>query len=331
MDRQTPCYSSNKLRFFYYFLFLCFCVPLLTSCESRKIIVNDLDEREANEIIVYLSTKGIDATKVQSTTGTGGGGSKIVLWNISVDSEQSVEAMSYLNQVGLPRRPGQNLLGIFTGAGLVPSEMEQKIRYQAGLAAQIASTIRKIDGILDADVQISFPEEDPLNPGGEKKQKITASVYVKHSGVLDDPNSHLSTKIKRLVAASIVGLDYDNVTVIPERARFSDVPIGTLGSIAEEEKQYVSIWTLIIAKESVTRFRVIFFSFTILILLLLLSLIWLAWKVYPLLKAHGGLKQLFEIKPLHGEKKEVSTETGEEIKEEKKEEKPSTDKNVDQT
>lgn len=320
-----------------YLLLLCFCLPLLTSCESRKTIVNSLDEKEANEIIVFLSSKGIDVIKTpaKEASGGGGGGAKIQLWDISVPDTQALEAMSYLNQIGLPRRRSQNLLGIFTGAGLVPSEMEQKIRYQAGLAEQIASIIRKIDGILDAEVQISIPEEDPLNPSGEKKQKITASVYVKHNGILDDPNSHLVTKIKRLVAASVAGLDYDNVTVIGEKARFSEyMPTAGL-TTPEEEKQYVSVWSIIVAKESLTRFRVIFFSFTILILLLALILAWSFWKMFPILKSHGGIKELFQLKPVHPEKEATpkTTEEKEAPKEAKTEKEKSTtaDKDIDQT
>lgn len=187
--------------------------------------MNNLDEREANEIIVFLSTKGIPATKVQAASEGGAGPGKAVMWNIVVDSDQANEAMGLLNQVGLPRRRSENLLGIFSNVGLVPSGMQEKIRYQAGLAEQIASTIRKIDGVLDADVQISFPEEDPLNPNANK-QKITASVYVKHNGILDDPNAHLTSRIKRLVSGSINGLDYDNVTVIGDRARYSESTIG---------------------------------------------------------------------------------------------------------
>jgi len=329
---------SNISKIFYYILIVAFCLPLLTSCESRKIIVNGLDEREANEILVFLSNKNIDAIKVQSApTGTGGG-AKIVLWDISVNSTQALDAMAYLNQAGLPRRRSQNLLNIFTGAGLVPSEMEQKIRYQAGLAEQIASTIRKIDGVLDAEIQISFPEEDPLNPT-EKKQKITASVYIKHNGVLDDPNSHLTTKIKRLVAASVPGLDYDNVTVIGERARFSEFSLSPSASASETDKQYVSIWGLVIAKESVTRFRIVFFSFTILILFFALSLIWISWKMYPMLKEHGGIRELFQLKPVHIDKKEPPKpsdvkEASEAPKTDDKQEKTTkstVDKDIDQT
>lgn len=284
--------TSNLLRC----LFLLLLVPYLTSCSNQRTIVNALDEKEANEILVFLSTKGIDASKIQNVEAAGGaGGTKMVLWDIQVPGERVTEAMALLNQAGLPRRRGQSLLNIFAGGGLVPSELQEKIRYQAGLAEQTASTIRKIDGILDAEVQISFPEEDPLSPG-KKKGRITASVYVKHSGVLDDPNSQLIPKIKRLVAASVTGLDYDDVTVIGDRARYS-TPVSGLASL-EEEKQFVSIWTIILSTESVTRFRILFFSFLLTILLLTLALIWTAWKVYPYLKRHGGIKQLFHLHPI---------------------------------
>lgn len=284
------------LRFFHHVLLLIVLTSLLTSCESRRTIVNGLDEKEANEILVFLSNKGIDANKVQAVS-EGGGGGKAVLWNISVESTQANEAMALLNQVGLPRRRGQNLLNIFSNVGLVPSGMQEKIRYQAGLAEQIASTIRKIDGVLDADVQISFPDEDPLNPGATK-QKITASVYVKHSGVLDDPNAHLVTRIKRLVAGSVNGLDYDHVTVIGDKARFSEAPLGGFQAMGEEERSYVNVWSIIVAKDSLTRFRTLFFSFTITILLLLLALIWMLWKLMPLIKKTGGLKKLFSFQSL---------------------------------
>jgi type III secretion protein J len=174
--------------------------------------------------------------------------------------------------------------------------MQEKIRFQAGIAEQIASTIRKIDGVLDADVQISFPDDDPLNPGATK-QKMTASVYVKHSGVLDDPNAHLITRIKRLVAGSVNGLSYDNVTVIPDRARFSDSSFTA--SLNEGERPYVNVWSVIVAQSSLSRFRMIFFSFTFVIVLLAIALIWLIYKFLPVLHHAGGVKKLFSIHPLH--------------------------------
>lgn len=296
----TQPFSYRALCLFWTRFLVLLTLPLITiSCSSTRTIVNGLDEREANEIIVFLAAKGIDATKVPSTEGGAGGASKVVLWDIKVNENQALEAMSLLNQAGLPRRRGQSLLNIFASGGLVPSELQEKIRYQAGLAEQISSTIRKIDGVLDAEVQISFPEENPLNPA-EKKGKITASVYVKHNGVLDDPNAHLVTKLKRLVAASVPGLDFDNVTVVGDRVRFGSVTGGGTQTFGAEDSQ-VRIWSITLAKESVTRFRIIFFTFVILLILLLVSLGWLGWKTYPLLKKHGGLHALLHTKPISTE------------------------------
>lgn len=309
-------------------LLACFFL-FLTSCESRRTIVNGLDEREANEILVFLSSKGIFAQKMQAAETGAGGAARMVLWDISVNEDQATEAMSLLNQAGLPRRRGQSLLGIFGNVGLVPSDVEQKIRYEAGLGEQIASTIRKIDGVLDAEVQLSFPQEDPLNPG-QYKGKITSSVYVKHSGVLDDPNTHLISKIKRLVASSVTGLDYDNVTVIPDRARYSEFgPIMPAG--LEEEKQYVNIWSVIVAKESVTRFRILFFSFVILLLSLLMGMIWMFWKIFPVLKKYGGAKELFHLHPIKMEPTVEGEKKGEEEGVVTPEKKEDVDKDIDVT
>ncbi len=298
----------------------------VTSCSSNKIIVNGLDEREANEILVFLANKGISGSKIQAAEAGGGGASKVVTWDIQVPTEQSTEAMALLNQAGLPRRRSQSLLNIFTGGSLVPSELQEKIRYQAGLAETIASTIRKIDGVLDTEVQLSFPEEDPLHPG-VTKGKVTASVYVKHTGVLDDPNAHLPSKIKRLVSASVPNLDYDNVTVIGDRARYSSLRVDELNAEGAEPKQYVSIWTIVLAKDSLFRFRVVFFSFMIVILILLISLVWIMRKLYPILKEHGGLRELFRLKPISLKPPEDANKAIEEEEKAKEGEEP-TDKDA---
>ncbi|MEC7838968.1 MAG: type III secretion inner membrane ring lipoprotein SctJ [Chlamydiota bacterium] len=314
--------TSRKERFSllrYSYLFLLILIPLLTSCESSRTIVNQLEEKEANEILVLLSTKNINAEKVKSAEAQGGGGGqKMTLWDISVPEDQTTQAMSILNNAGLPRRKSQNLLKIFSNTGLVPTDMAEKIRYQAGLASQIASTIRNIDGVLDADVLISFPEQDPLNPTAPKKD-ITASVYVKHSGVLDDPNTHLGSKIKNLVTSSVSGLKFENVTLVPDRARFTDIPAGGFAQ-SDDDLQYIRIWTVTVAKDSAFTFRVFFFSFSLIILALILLFVWFAWKMFPLLQSHGGIKELFHLKPIHTDRTATDSEASD-VKKGKKEEK----------
>ncbi len=282
---------ANKQTFLrsLYPLVLLLLALVCSSCESNRVIVNKLEEKDANEILVYLSANGISATKSEAA-GEGGGGSKVQLWNVSVPEYKANEAMALLNQVGLPRRRSQNLLGIFSSSSLVPSGMQEKVKYQAGLGEQLASIIRKIDGVLDAEVQISVPEEDPLNPGSNK-QPVTAAVFVQHTGILDDPNSHLSNRIKSLVSGSVPGLAYNNVTVVGDRARVNEAQFRTL---SDSDRNLVQVWSLMIAQESVGLFQTIFFSLITLLVLALFILALLIWMCYPLFKQFGSVKSFFK-------------------------------------
>lgn len=253
---------------------------LLSSCEGNQAIVSNIEEREANEIVVYLASKGIAAQKIQAPTSET---ATALFYNISVDSNRAVDAMSILNKVGLPRRAGTNLLTLFAKSGLMSSEKEETIRYQAGLAEELKNTIRKIDGVLEADVQLSFPTSETIVPNSVAP-KITAAVYVKHQGLLDDPNSHMETKIKRLLAGSVNGLAFENVVVVSDRSRYTDITLTPEGEpviASSMQDTYVSIWGLVLTKSSLAKFRLIFFMFILLIALLCAAIGWGMWKYYP--------------------------------------------------
>jgi type III secretion protein J len=281
-------------------LFLFAALIFLAGCENLKVIVNDVPEREANEIIVLLASKGVTAMKQEAPSAGGAavGAATGTLWSIAVPEKQEVEAMAILNRIGLPRKKTVSLLDIFAKSGLISSATEETIRYQAGLAAQIAGTIRKIDGVIDADVELSIPpEETGIPTPGAVRQKATAAVFVKHQGILDDPNSHLVTKIKRLVSASVPGLDVNDVTVISDRSRFTDISFGELPEeITPQAKEYVSIWSIVMSKTSAARFRVLFFILIFTMVVFGIFLVWMLWKFYPILRSRG-LKNLFNPVP----------------------------------
>lgn len=295
---------------FTFFLTLLF----LTGCQQQMAIVTNVEEREANEIIVFLASRGIAASKSASSSSAPGAAQGAPKWSISVDSRKSTDAMAILNQNGLPRIKGPNLLNLFAKQGMMSSDKEDTIRYQAGLSEQIAGTIRKIDGVIDADVQVSFPSGDTSNsalPWDQgTPQKITAAVYVKHQGVLDDPNSHLVIKIKRLVAGSVNGLDVNDVTVISDRARFADITLGQTSealSSSVEDKDYVSIWSIVMSKSSASRFRTLFFFLSLFAVVFAIFAAWLIWKLYPTLKTKEGLRQLLNPAPFPAEVKTQGT------------------------
>lgn len=277
-----------------------------TSCNNMTNVVNNVPEKEANAIVVLLGTKNIPAEKIPVVESAGGAAAKEKLWTIRVSASQLTEALAILNQAGLPRRQGTSLLDLFGAQGLVPSDMQDRVRFQEGLSEQIANTIRMMDGIIDASVQITLPT------GEESKEAFTASVYIKHRGVLDNPNSVLVNKIKRLVASALPGLTIENVSVITDSSNFADSTLAEQGKIIESEG-LVQIWSLLIAKESLSRFRLIFYTFIILLFIAFSALIWLIWKILPLIESEG-IRSLWHIQQ-YGAKEIVEVEEEEETRE----------------
>lgn len=279
-------------------------ILLLAGCDTNRVIVNNVDEREANEIIVFLASKGINVQKVAAPTAVGvaaqAGAPK---YSLAVSERDMNDAMAILNQNGLPRKQGTNLLELFAKQGLMTTDKEESIRYQAGLEQQIANTIRKIDGVIDAEVQLAFPDTTAAAAAGPTPQapvqRVTAAVYVKHQGIVDDPNSHLVSKIKRLVAGSVNGLDINDVTVISDRSRFTDVTLGaSLEGATNQPRDYTSVWSIVISKQSLTRFRFLFFLLISTNIVLLFFAGWMVWKIYPILREHGGFRQLLNPIPM---------------------------------
>lgn len=111
--------SSSFLKVCYFLLALTF-----FGCENQQSIVNNVDEREANEIIVFLASKGITAVKMAAVVQTGTGGPSN-MWNIAVPETQMTDAMAILNQNGLPRRKGVGLLDLFGATGMMTSDKKK--------------------------------------------------------------------------------------------------------------------------------------------------------------------------------------------------------------
>ncbi|MCC5831962.1 MAG: type III secretion inner membrane ring lipoprotein SctJ [Chlamydiales bacterium] len=272
------CVSSRLLFLTAVLLIIC------AGCATQTTIVNNIPEREANEIVVLLASHGIQAQKTEAPAAAGQEGG--ISYNITVPSSEITEALAILNRAGLPRIRGKTLIDLFGTTGLVPSDFQDRIRYQEGLSEQLAITIRKMDGIIHANVQITFPKEDEPDRGP------TASVFVKHRGILDNPNSLTITKIKRLVASAVPGLTPENVTVVTDRALYADITLEPTPHM-EELRDFVSIWTVVVAKESANRFRLIFYAFIIVLFLLACFLAWLIWKFWPVIERKGGFFTLF--------------------------------------
>ena len=171
---------------------------LLTACEAE--LYNNLDQRQANEMIAALQQRGIPAQRVAVKGGQ---------YTVVVDKGRFAESIAVLKEAGLPKQEFQNMGQVFKKDGLVSSPMQERAQMIFALSQELSRTVSEIDGVLSARVHLVLPENDPL------RQNLTpssASVFIRHRSNV--PVGNLVPQVKMLVANGISGLSYDKVSVV---------------------------------------------------------------------------------------------------------------------
>ena len=88
---------------------------LLTACEAE--LYNNLDQRQANEMIAALQQRGIAAQRVAVKGGQ---------YTVVVDKGRFAESIAVLKEAGLPKQEFQNMGQVFKKDGLVSSPMQER-------------------------------------------------------------------------------------------------------------------------------------------------------------------------------------------------------------
>jgi len=151
-----------------------------------------------------LLTRGIDVERVAQKDG---------LITLNIDQDRFAEAVSVLNDAGLPNKKYENLGDIFESNGLVSSPVQERARMIYALSEEIANTVSRVDGVVDARVHVVLPENDLLKRNATPS---SASVFIRYQPTTDI--TLIIPKIKTLVANSISGLNYERVSVVPIEA-----------------------------------------------------------------------------------------------------------------
>jgi type III secretion protein J len=171
---------------------------MLGAC--RTDLYTKQNESDSNDMVAALREQGVAAEKRTPDSGKS--------WSVTVEEEEIVRAMAVLRSAGLPTERHSNLGELFKKEGLISTPTEERVRFIHGVTEELSDTLSHIDGVIAARVHIVLPQNDPLAP---TPKPSSASVFVKYK-----PDANLSSlvpPIKNLVARSVEGLVYDNVSV----------------------------------------------------------------------------------------------------------------------
>lgn len=176
----------------------------------KVAIFSNLNEVEANEIVVALAAEGIDASKTR-LEGTN--------WQVDVEESRMGTALEILRAQGLPAERYASMGDVFQKQGLVSTPSEERMRYIYAVSQELAQTLRTVDGVVAARVHVVIPANDPLS---DKLRPSSAAVFIKHRPDVDI--RLLSSALKDMVAHSIEGLSHEQVSLSLFEARRAAAP-----------------------------------------------------------------------------------------------------------
>lgn len=185
---------------------------------TYTVLYSNMDPEDAGEVMAKLQEMQVPAKAQGSDT-------------ILVESSQADSVRMQLASEGYPSS-GLNYDIFQNASGLGTTEMEKKVYLQFQLAENLRQTIKQLDKVEDAVVNINLSQDSQFVLSSNNKP-ASAAVVLK----LKD-EAELGTKevraIAELVSKSIAGLKLDDVRIIDTKMNLYDISedsaIETLGT-----------------------------------------------------------------------------------------------------
>lgn len=191
-------------------------VVFFTGCRSQ--IQHGLEERDANELVTELTTRGFDVKKVPEK-------GKKPTWAIELGDDKATDALRVLTELKLPRKARKTTQSLVETANLIETPQAEKLRALEAQEGDIEEALETMDGVKSASVELVVPVAPrPGTPPTPSKASVLLRVQPEAQERLQQQRAEL----RALVAASVDGLHTDDVVLVldPVTVQTPVIPIA---------------------------------------------------------------------------------------------------------
>lgn len=213
----------------------------LVGCDAA--LESGLTETQADAVVVALHGQGIGAEKVPGASNDPG-------FEVRVAADDVGPALRVLREAGLPAAEEPGIHDVFGEGGLVPTATEERARYAVALGGELAATLERIDGVLDARVHVALPDRR-LTLMDDAPQRPRASVLLKHHRGRPPYDAE---QVRALVAGAVDGMlpaDVSVMSVIAPPPSDSRQALVKLGPVSVTRGSSGALRTILIASLAV--------------------------------------------------------------------------------
>lgn len=262
----------------------------LLACQ-KNVLLNDLEQRDGNEILVLLAQNGISADKEAITA------QQKTTWTLYVSSRDEQRARELLVHHHLPKSRELGLEGICKESGMIPTPKTEKCRELLAIKGEIINSLRSIPSVVSADVVINIPDKEEFPDPNAPQPRPTASVIVQVKPMVG-VDELTEAQIQRFVANAITGMDLRDVAVIIGRLNppavirvdgvsVVDSDVAQDAEITDEEPDQIPEEA---SETAVTKFRTVVILFLIFFILISGALIILLIRMARMRQKGTGAK-----------------------------------------
>jgi type III secretion protein J len=216
----------------------------VVACQSQQILVSELTEREANEILVVLQSQKLEPVKVAVPGRT-------VTYTVSVKEKSAPEALRILVENKLPRPVSQGLADVYPvgGGGLIPTASEEKAKFVMAIQGEIENMLKVLPGIIETRVVIVLADTDAIRDINTPPPPATASVAIVYNPIDNQGTPSVTPDdVKYLISSAVEDLSPASVTVVMA----SNVPMKLIDVSRNIPKKAVAKPTAAVSTESAT-------------------------------------------------------------------------------